>query len=59
MEHGDPLSVLDKDSVHRIVGVRHTGDTRGNTWYTDVVCVNRFGKLHTQLTPASALMGVE
>ena len=30
---------LDSDGLYRILGVDFTGDTRGNDWYADLICV--------------------
>lgn len=34
------LSPLDEDGQYKIIGVRYTGDTRGNDWYVDATGVN-------------------
>lgn len=41
---GEYISMLDQDMYGIVIGVTHTGDTRGQEWYTDAVCVNRGGK---------------
>lgn len=35
------FSRLDQDGIYRVVGVVHTGDTRGSEWYTSVIGVNQ------------------
>lgn len=30
---------LDSDGLYRSIVVNHSGDTRGNEWYTDVICL--------------------
>lgn len=40
---GQLTSILDQDGRYRVAGVTHTGDTRGNEWYTDVVGVSWSG----------------
>ena len=45
MRRGVLQTRLDEDGLYRIAGVTHTGDTRGNEWYTDVVAVGYMGKL--------------
>lgn len=37
------LKQLDYDGVYRIIKLIHTGDTRGNTWYTEFVGVTQTG----------------
>ena len=36
---GQCAARLDDDGVYRIIKVEFTGDTRGNDWYADMVCV--------------------
>lgn len=31
--------VLSQDGVYAVIGVRHMGDSRANTWYTEVHCI--------------------
>ncbi len=33
-------SFLDADGFYRIIATEHEGDTRGNSWYTDLICVS-------------------
>ena len=35
---------LDDEWIYQAIEVTHTGDTRGNDWYTDVVGISRYGK---------------
>lgn len=35
------FSRLDEDGIYRVIGVTHTGDTRGNEWYTSVTGCNQ------------------
>jgi len=49
------LGTLDLTGVHRIIGVRHTGDTRGDPWYTDVTTVSAGGAIPNQLYLPSML----
>lgn len=34
------LPPTDADGFYRVAEVRHTGDTRGTDWYTDIVCLS-------------------
>lgn len=45
------------DGFYKVVAIQHIGDTRGNEWYTDIVCVNLDGTM-TPITQASIFMGV-
>jgi hypothetical protein len=39
-----------KDGIYSVAGLRHTGDTRGNDWYTEVTAiVNNFDKIRQTL----------
>lgn len=44
------VPVMPVDGQFQIGGVRHTGDTRGDSWYTDVVGYALTGKMPFQLT---------
>lgn len=46
------LTVLDRDGIYLIGGVRHIGDTRGQEWYTEVV-----GYTSTQGKLAAMMVG--
>ena len=52
---GQRSSVLDQRGQFKIGGVRHSGDTRGNDWYTDVVGYSISGKGPLKLTPSDIL----
>ena len=32
----EKFSILDKDGVYKVIGLTHIGDTRGQSWYTNV-----------------------
>lgn len=34
---------LDASGIYRIIGMRHNGDTRGDSWYTECECVSQAG----------------
>ena len=36
------IKQLDQDGVYRIIKINHSGDTRGDTWYTDFVGVSQY-----------------
>ncbi len=42
---GQPLYTLDNDGIYRVIKVTHSGDTRGNDWYTEVETVTQSGIL--------------
>jgi hypothetical protein len=31
---------VDADGVYKILCMDHTGDNRGNDWYTDLICLS-------------------
>ena len=31
---------ISKDGIYRLLTVEHSGDTRGNDWYSDLVCLD-------------------
>jgi hypothetical protein len=33
------LPQLDKDGIYKIIRVEHKGDTRGNDWYSELICI--------------------
>jgi len=39
------LSPLDQDGTYKVIGTVYIGDTRGNDWYVDAICVNKIGKV--------------
>jgi hypothetical protein len=47
--YGQLWSRLDQDGMYKVIGYRHSGDSRGNTWQTDVTCCNLIGMLPAQL----------
>lgn len=49
------VSKLPKDGYFKIGGVRHSGDTRGDEWYTDVIGYSLAGKTGLQLTVPTML----
>ena len=40
---GSPIVPLDKDGEYQVIKITHSGDTRGNDWYTSILAVNRAG----------------
>lgn len=56
---GQILSILDRDGVYRVIGVTHTGDTRGNDWYTDIIGVTSQGKVPAQLIGAGSAQSLD
>ena len=49
INYGGLAMDLDQDGRYKVIRVVHSGDTRGNEWYTDVVCVNSVGKVSSLL----------
>jgi hypothetical protein len=41
---GQAQRPLDDEWIYQCIELTHRGDTRGNTWYTDIVGVSRYGK---------------
>jgi hypothetical protein len=41
---GDNVTPIDDDWIYQAYEVVHTGDTRGETWYTQVQGISRYGK---------------
>lgn len=41
---GQAQRPLDDDWIYQCIELTHRGDTRGNTWYTDIIGVSRYGK---------------
>lgn len=37
-------SMIDMDGIYRVVARTHSGDTRGNEWYTKMTCISVSGK---------------
>ena len=44
---------LDTNGMFRICSVTFTGDTRGNTWYSDIVAIGQTGDISKMLTDKS------
>ena len=42
-QQGQVPRVLDQDGIYRVIKVTHTGDTRGNDWYTEVETITQAG----------------
>jgi len=42
---GELTGILDETQEYAVMGVRHVGDTRGDSWYTYVTGVNRGGAI--------------
>lgn len=47
------VPLMDPDGYYQIGGLRHSGDSRGDTWYTDVVGYSMTGKAGLLLTVPS------
>jgi hypothetical protein len=45
VQYGHQVSVLDQDGQYMVARVTHTGDTRGNDWYTEVTGVSSTGRI--------------
>lgn len=43
LQMGQLPAILDDDGQYQTAKIVHTGDTRGNDWYTDVVGISRYG----------------
>lgn len=56
---GDFPTILDKDGLYLVMGVRHVGDSRSDTWYTEITgCTSTGGKLaiiYDSLNPSQKL----
>jgi hypothetical protein len=49
---GQYPSILDQDGLYVIAGLRHSGDTRGNDWTTEIIGVARqWSQLFSALAP--------
>lgn len=53
MQIGQYPTVFDLRGLYRVVGLVHTGDTRGNEWYTEVTGVNSNGAIPALLRDPS------
>jgi len=42
-QQGQPVYLLDQDGLYRAIKITHTGDTRGNDWYTIAETVKQSG----------------
>ncbi|TRY23684.1 hypothetical protein FOI68_20685 [Brevibacillus sp. LEMMJ03] len=42
-QFGQIPRALDAEGIYRIIELRHTGDTRGDTWYTECTAVSQAG----------------
>ena len=49
LEIGQLQTLLDADGIYRIIEIHYTGDTRGNDWYVDMLCIGQAGALPTLL----------
>lgn len=45
LRQGMLLSPLDESGIYKVIKVTHSGDTRGQNWYTDIVAVNLVGNV--------------
>ena len=43
-EKGKHRTPLDPDLIYQVIELTHTGDTRGNEWYTQINGISRYGK---------------
>ncbi len=43
VQFGQVRRGLDAEGIYRIIGLRHNGDNRGDTWYTECECVSQAG----------------
>lgn len=41
---GQQVTPLDDEWIYQVMGLTHTGDTRGNAWYTEIQGISRYGK---------------
>jgi hypothetical protein len=46
---GQIISMLDQDMTGKVIEIEATGDTRGDAWWFDVVCVSKGGKVPLML----------
>ncbi|HBC94306.1 MAG TPA: hypothetical protein DCZ10_15765 [Pelotomaculum sp.] len=53
-EMGQPVYLLDNDGIYRVIKLTHTGDTRGNDWYTEIETVSQSGILPSTISTGSA-----
>lgn len=50
-------TMLDQDGQYQVYKLQHTGDTRGNEWYTDITGIGRNGKIPLPLASGGQYMG--
>lgn len=43
LQFGQYPTILDKNGIYQVVKIMHSGDTRGNDWYTEVVACTSAG----------------
>jgi hypothetical protein len=41
---------LDPEGLYRVISINHNGDTRGNTWYSDITAVTQAGLIPEMLS---------
>lgn len=46
----DHVWLLDRDGLYKIIGIEYVGDSRGNTWYSNLMVISKNGKLAAPLT---------
>jgi hypothetical protein len=51
---GQPIRNLDNDGIYRVIGVTHTGDTRGDNWYTECTTVSQAGAIISMMPTTGA-----
>ena len=49
------LPPFDDDMIYQVIGVKHVGETRGNSWYTYVTGINQGGAQALYLTYAAKM----
>ncbi len=50
---GQPIYQLDQDGIYRVIKLTHTGDTRGDEWYTEAQTVSQSGVLPNLVSSGS------
>lgn len=40
---GNYATILDRDGIYTVIGIRHRGDSRGQEWYSDLTCITSIG----------------
>lgn len=51
---GQIVRNLDGDGIYRVIKITHSGDTRGDEWYTEIETVTQAGFLPNMVTNSSA-----